>query len=181
MILRPLPPQAANLCSVAGASPRLVAHLTLVHDVAVQICDWLSRAFPNLAFDRNAVEFGAATHDIGKAFHSNELSAGGHSHEPRGRTWMEATGIEPTLARFAETHGAWRTGADIEFEDLLVILADKVWKGKRLDDIEHRIVTHVSEAAGIPEWEVFQRFDDEMQRIASLADQRLAWQGSFPA
>lgn len=179
MKLRPLPQPASNLCSLAGASPRLVAHLTLVHDVAVQICDWFSKTFPNVPFDRETVEFGAATHDIGKAFHSKELSAGGHSHEPRGRLWLESNGIEPRLARFAETHGAWRTGADVGFEDLLVILADKVWKGKRLDDIEHRIVAHVAKSVGLEEWDVFQQLDETLQDIAAFADQRLAYQASF--
>jgi hypothetical protein len=61
MKLRPLPPIAADLLAIVGAQPRLVAHLTLVHDVALQLVPAFQRAFPALVVDEAAVLFGAAT------------------------------------------------------------------------------------------------------------------------
>jgi len=62
--LRELPVEAARLLDVLHAPPRLAAHLRLVHDVAAALTVALERRYPDLAFDRVAVLFGAATHDI---------------------------------------------------------------------------------------------------------------------
>ena len=61
----PLPPEAAELLQRLGAPSRLVAHLTLVHDVARQLLSQLRTAFPKFRPDEAAILFGAATHDIG--------------------------------------------------------------------------------------------------------------------
>jgi HD superfamily phosphodiesterase len=68
----------------AGASPRLAAHLRAVYDVACQMIERLHARWPELDFDADAVRFGAATHDIGKAKHPDELSGPGSAHEPDG-------------------------------------------------------------------------------------------------
>ncbi|WP_431962932.1 hypothetical protein [Actinacidiphila sp. bgisy160] len=81
------------------------------------------------------MRFGAATHDIGKALHVAELSAPGSAHERAGRAQLLAQGVTPRLARFAATHGSW-TDAAVTMEDLLVSVADKVWKGKRVTELE---------------------------------------------
>jgi hypothetical protein len=36
--VQPLPPQVQQLLQTLAAPPRLIAHLTLVHDVAEQLC-----------------------------------------------------------------------------------------------------------------------------------------------
>ena len=82
--VRPLPPQVEVLLHDIGASPRLVAHLRLVHDVAVTLQEQLSVRWPNFAYDNQAVVVGAATHDVGKAIYSDELSAPGTQHEDIG-------------------------------------------------------------------------------------------------
>jgi hypothetical protein len=75
-------------------------------------------------FDRDAVLFGAATHDTGKAIHVAELAA----------------------------------RADVDVEDLLVSVADKVWKTQRISDLEQLVV----------------------DRLAAGADHRLRLQNSYP-
>jgi hypothetical protein len=60
-----LPPNVAQLLERLSAPPRLAAHLRLVHDVAGQFVDLLASGHPDLIVDRDAVVFGAATHDIG--------------------------------------------------------------------------------------------------------------------
>jgi hypothetical protein len=107
--------------------------------------------------------------------HPAELSGPGSAHELAGYSLLLSKGVEESLARFARTHGSW-DAADSTFEDLLVTLADKVWKGKRLPELEQR----VAERLGGPPWETFLALDDELERIASGADERLAFQAAHP-
>ena len=62
----PLPIEVIEICRAVDAPPRLVAHLTLVHDVAGKFMESLRRMFPELEFDEEVISFGAATHDIGR-------------------------------------------------------------------------------------------------------------------
>ncbi|MEV4149134.1 HD domain-containing protein [Amycolatopsis sp. NPDC049691] len=168
----PLPPRARELLETLDAPPRLGAHLRVVHDVAVALTAW---AADRVAFDAGAVLFGAATHDIGKVRHPEELSGPGSAHGPAGYALLLSHGVPEGLARFAGTHGSW-SAPDATVEDLLVSLADKVWKGKRVPDLESRVAGLL---AGEP-WEAFLVLDDELSRIASEADARLAFQGAYP-
>lgn len=157
--LRPLPDRVAELLRKLDAPPRLAAHLRAVHDVAHRLVDWLEERQPALRFDRDAVLFGAATHDIGKTAHVGELSGPGSAHEEAGRELLLAQGVSAELARFAGTHAAW-TGPDIGIEDLLVSVADKIWKNKRVQELEDLVVARLAEASGRTRWEEFLAFDD---------------------
>ncbi len=178
--LRSLPDEAATLLHRLHAPPRLVAHLRLVHDVAVQLVDTLSQEYRALPLQADAIRFGAATHDIGKIMHPAELAGPGHQHEADGETLLLHQGVASHLARFARTHAAWRQHPETPLEDLLVALADTCWKGKRDTELEQRIVTHITEACGRDYWDVFLRLDDLVEQIAAEAETRLAWQAQFP-
>jgi hypothetical protein len=108
---------------------------------------WVEKRYPALLFDREAVLFGATTHDIGKTVHVCELSGPGAAHEQAGRTLLLGHGVSPELARFAATHALW-TKPSVGLEDLLVSLADKIWKNKRVPDLEDLVVARLSEATG---------------------------------
>jgi hypothetical protein len=177
--LEPLPEAGARVLAECGAPPRLVAHGRLVHDVAVHLLDWLGRHHPDLEVDTEAVRFGAAVHDIGKTVHPEELSAPGHRHERAGERLLLEHGTPPRLARFCATHGDW-VHADRTLEDLLVSLADKVWKGARNKDLELRVVRWIADAEGRRAWEVFAALDDFLQDLADGADRRLAHQARHP-
>jgi hypothetical protein len=177
--LRPLPPEAAALLTTLQAPPRLVAHLRAVHDVAAQLTAWVAEHHPSATFNRTAVLYGAATHDIGKVLHPTELSAPGSAHEPAGHTLLLSHGVPEHLARFARTHASWHAPG-IGPDDLLVSLADKVWKAKRVPDLEHLVTVWLATASGLEPWEAFLALDDELDRIASGADARLAFQSSYP-
>lgn len=161
------------MLEVVDAPPRLAAHLLLVHDVACQLVDWVEEHGPKL--DRDAVLFGAATHDIGKVRYPAELSGPGSQHEHAGYELLLEHGFPERLARFARTHASWNEPG-IEFEDLMVSLADKVWKGKRVPDLEDLVVSRLP---GVP-WEAFMALDDVLDRIAAAADVRLAFQTAHP-
>lgn len=177
--MQPLPDRAAQLLRDLQAPPRLAAHLRAVHDVAHQLVDWITRRCPALPIDGEAVLFGAATHDIGKTAHIDELSGPGSAHEQTGRELLLTHGISPELARFAATHAAW-TAPGIVIEDLLVSVADKIWKNKRVPNLEDLVVAQLAEASGRTPWEEFLALDDILTTIGNGADQRLAFQASYP-
>lgn len=177
--LGPFPAHARALLERLDAPPRLAAHLRLVHGVARELCTWLAANHPAVPVDRAAAEFGAATHDIGKILHPAELSGPGSAHEEAGRALLVEHGVAPDLARFARTHSAWHEPG-IGIEDLVVSLADKVWKGKRVADLEQLVVDRLAAARRCEAWKVFLPFDDELAAIAAGADRALAFQARFP-
>ncbi|MGW1728325.1 HD domain-containing protein [Streptomyces sp. NPDC002306] len=177
--LRALPGSVAELLVELGSPPRLAAHLRAVHDVAHQLADWMQEHCPALHFDRDAVLFGAATHDIGKTVHTGELSGPGAAHEQAGQALLLGRGVSPALARFAATHASW-TQPQIGVEDLLVSLADKIWKNQRVPGLEDLVVARQAEAGGRAVWEEFLALDDVLSRIGDGAGERLAFQASFP-
>ena len=111
--IRDLPDDARQVLKRLNAPPRLVAHLTLVHDVAADILKSLQAQWPNLSIDKGAVLFGAATHDIGKVLHPAELVGPGSKHERDGPGLLEQVGIPADRCRFARTHGTWKQEADL--------------------------------------------------------------------
>jgi len=178
-LLRPLPPRAVELLLAVDGPPRLAAHLRAVHDVAGQLLDWLRPAYPRLDVDQDAVLFGAAIHDIGKTIHPEELTGPGSRHEPAGRELLLGHGVPAELARFAASHARWdRPGVSVE--ELLVSLADKIWKGRREQGLETLVVGRLAVAGTEQPWEAFMRLDDVLGRIGAEADARLAFQTRYP-
>ncbi|MEV7023014.1 HDIG domain-containing metalloprotein [Kitasatospora sp. NPDC093558] len=173
----PLPPDAAALLDAVDAPPRLRAHLALVHEVAVTIADFC--AATGLDVDREALLYGAATHDIGKTVHPEELSAPGSAHEPAGHALLREHGVPERLARFARSHASWGEPG-VTVEELLVGLADKAWKNSRVRDLEDRVVERLATATGREPWEVFLALDDLLTRIGDDAPRRLAVQAEYP-
>ncbi|MFD5767761.1 HD domain-containing protein [Streptomyces sp. NPDC127049] len=177
--LRPLPAEAAALLRALGAPPRLAAHLRAVHDVAVEVVDWVRERHPGLAFDQDAVLFGAATHDVGKVVHPEELVGPGSAHEAAGRELLLRHGVGAERARFAASHARW-DDPDVTVEDLLVSVADKVWKDKRVAGLEDRLVRVLARASGREPWEEFLALDELLVRLGAGAGRRLAFQAAFP-
>ena len=170
---RPLPEKIQRLCT--DAPNLLVAHLILVHDVAVDLVEGLRQKFPDLEFDHEAVCFGAASHDLGKVKHPNELTGPGRQHEEDGPALLEEHGVEPRFSRFSGSHGAWSTET-LPIEDLLVALCDCVWKGQRLEELEKLVIEKIAEQTGVESWKIFSELDALLDEIASQGDERLAWQ-----
>jgi putative nucleotidyltransferase with HDIG domain len=178
---RPLPQETVTLLRQVAAPPRLVAHLILVHDVAATLIDRLLAAFPEISLRREEVLFGASIHDIGKATNRSELIRSGAEHERRGLELLRSMGVSAERARFAYTHGNWDTEPNVKLEDLVVALADKCWKGKRVDELESKIAALLSVASTKPEWQCFAELDKIIQELTNDADERLTWQGAFEA
>lgn len=174
-----VPERVAGLLERVGAQPRLVAHLELVHGVAVELLAAVGRRWPGVEVDEAAVRFGAATHDVGKVRHPEELTGPGHAHEPAGYALLVELGVDPADARFARTHASWGLPG-ISLEELLVALADKVWKNRREEELEDLVTGRIAEICGLERWEVFLELDEVLTAIGEGAEGRLAYQSSFP-
>jgi len=122
--LIPLPKKVEEICREIDAPPRLVAHLTLVHDVAVKLIERITYKYPSVSFNEQNVKSGAATHDLGKAVYPSELISSGNQHENIGEDLLKRFNVPSELARFTRTHASWKTEAASNLEDLLVALAD---------------------------------------------------------
>lgn len=178
--LIPLPKKVEEICQQVNAPPRLIAHLTLVHDVAVKLLIEIKREFPDINIDEQSIKFGAATHDIGKAVYRNELVSSGNQHEEFGANLLKKFDVSDELARFTRTHAIWKTDSTLKLEDYLVSLADICWKGKRDSDLEMLICNQISFVTKSEIWDVFIVLDEILQSITIDADIRLAWQQQFP-
>ncbi len=177
--LRELPDVASRICDSLQASSRLVAHLTIVHDVATRLTEQLCDAWPELVIDLNAVHLGSALHDIGKAIVHEELHTPGSCHETAGERILLEAGLDPMLASMAKNHGHCWSDDTPRLEDLCVALADKCWKGKRHAELETAVVESLAQVVGQESWEVFSTVDQIITGLATHSDERLSWQATF--
>ncbi len=157
---------------------RLRRHLQLVYAVAHTLVHVLETKFPKLTFNKSFVLFGAATHDIGKVHIHSELFERGKTHEEIGEKLLLQLGYEMEKARFARTHGNWEA-ENLKFEDLLVCLADKIWKGKRIPELESKIRAHIINTLQLPYWDVYFELDTCIEHIVLDADKRLIYQSGI--
>lgn len=153
-----------------GAPPRLVRHHELVVEAAREIVACLAIFAPY--FEASVVLIGAAVHDAGKILHPSELDGPGDRHEVDGHDLLVRNGLL-NLARFCITHARW-AGDDVQLDDLLVALADCLWKGKRVAELERRVVQQLAVRSRIDFWDVFVVADDVFERVAGRAFERLA-------
>jgi hypothetical protein len=165
------PADASQLLADLGASPWLIRHHELVveamHVLVARVRDELG-----VAFDRELALLGAALHDAGKVVHPQEMTGPGHQHELAGEKLVISHGVPGNVARFCVTHAAWNDDSR-EIEDLLVALADKLWKGKREEQLERRVVGLVARLTNKELWEVFDAFDSICEEIAAGGSDRL--------
>ena len=162
--------EAYDLLTARGASHRLLTHLKLVGEAA----DKLVTVYRELGVpvDIKLIELGAAVHDAGKIVHRNELDGPGSLHEEAGREMLLELGVQPKVAECCVTHGAWQ-GPQVSLEERSVALADKLWKGKRVAELELAVIDDVAARLGIDRWDIFTRLDETFEEIADAAPSRL--------
>ncbi|MDX1664234.1 MAG: HD domain-containing protein [Candidatus Promineifilaceae bacterium] len=176
--LHTLPEAAAELLQSVQLHPFLLAHLILVHDVAARLVEAIQARWPAVALNAEAIRFGAATHDIGKVVFPEEILAPGEAHREAGRTLLLELGIGPERARFTATHVPERA-LNGELEDILVALADVLWKGGRHEPLETALLERLTATDAEEAWETFMALDDLLTQLSGEADKRLLWQAQF--
>ena len=109
----------------------------------------------------------------------NELVGPGKEHEQRGPLILEECGAPKTKPRFAYTHGNWAKSERLQIEDLLVAIADNVWKDTPNEQLENTIVGLLTTTSGKERWSCYFEWDEILGSLAEEADERLAWQAEF--
>lgn len=165
---------AYRLLSELGAPEQLRVHVQLVGEAAER----LMRAYVELGvgFDARIIELGVVLHDVGKIRYPDELNAPGAMHEQAGEALLLAHGVQPEIARCCVSHARWQDAA-VSFEERTVALADKLWKGKRVEALELCIIDEVASRLGAGRWDVFARLDAVFEEIADGGTARLEQAG----
>lgn len=153
-----------------GVPARLYRHVELVGEAA----DLLLLGFQKLGIVLNEdyVRVGVALHDIGKSIHQDELSASGKQHEAEGERMLLARGVSPEVARVCRSHGQWRTEAQTT-EELVIALADKLWKGARVAELEELVIDRLAVLNEKDRWDYFTELDSLFEEVASTSESRL--------
>ena len=154
-----------------GASARLIRHVELVGEAGEALVANLQKR--GIHFDANFVECGIAIHDAGKMLFPEELDGPGSQHEVAGERMLLERGVDPKLAHCCVSHAVWAADG-VTFEERLVALADKLWKGKREKALELVIIDSAAERSGLTRWALFAELDILFEDIAAGADDRLA-------
>ena len=163
--LLPLHSEVEVIFKELAIPPRLYAHSLLVHDVANKLAEAITSTWENLNIDKNSVLFGAAIHEKG------------HKHEQEGKRLLISLGVPEEKAKFAVTHATWFEKSTIE--ELIVSLADKVWKGSRIQDLEDLLIEKISTKTKTEHWAIFCLLDSIIEDITKDADKRLSFQNNF--
>jgi hypothetical protein len=161
---------ARQLLKSLGAPPRLIAHTGFVGEAADALIAKLQNMHAGL--DSNFVRIGVVLHDAGKIEYPNELAGPGNAHEPAGEVLLLSKGVAPDLARCCLSHARWAS-MTCSLEELVIALADTLWKGKRLTALETAVVKVVSAKMKHDYWEVFIDLDTCFENIAAAGAERL--------
>jgi hypothetical protein len=161
---------AYTMLQSLGASHRLICHVKLVGEAAEVLIAKLQQL--QVPVDACFVRLGVAFHDAGKILHPEELVAKGTHHEAAGEQLLIANGVDPSLARCCRSHGQWQT-MDCCFEELLVALADTLWKGKRNTQLEGEVIQWIATLSQKDYWELFVEIDACFEEIAADSHSRL--------
>ncbi|UZR94080.1 HD domain-containing protein [Chondrinema litorale] len=169
------PNKIVELLEKLNSPERLSRHLQIVYSTAYELLSQIKKEWSVIELDEELILFGAGTHDIGKTKIKSEIFNSGKEHETVGKRILEELGLAETESRFALTHGNWKE-SDLLLEDLLVSLADKIWKGKRVEELEERVGHAIANKLKVDYWDVYVKLDKILEEISIGADERLIWQ-----
>jgi hypothetical protein len=162
---------AYKLLQHLGASAHLIQHVKLVGEAAESLISSFKQF--DIAFDADWIRLGVVFHDVGKILHPSELVQKGNQHEATGEILLLANNVDPKIARCCLSHGQWQQ-MECSFEELVVALADNLWKGKRNTELEHKVITTVAELSCQDYWDIFLGLDREFEEVAAKGDLRLS-------
>jgi HD domain len=159
-----------------GASPRLMQHVKLVGEAAEMLIFQFQKL--GISFDADWIRLGVAFHDVGKILYPSELVEKGNEHEAAGEMLLLSQGVDPKIARCCRSHGQWQT-IECSFEELVIALADNLWKGKRNTDLENKVITKVAAICHQDYWNMFVGLDGRFEEVAAGGDLRLSRSVAF--
>lgn len=160
---------ALSLLNALGASASLIQHAKIVSEVAAQVLACLDLSVDQI--QHSVVLIGAMLHDVGKVKYPEELRQPGHQHELAGQQMLMALSIPEQIAEICVTHAGWQLAKSTEA--LVVALADKLWKGSRVPDLEDRIIRQLAEIKQQEFWSLYLTVEPCFDQIAEDAPTRL--------
>lgn len=163
---------ARRLLTEIGAPARLLRHVELVGEAGDALLSTLAGHSFEVRVDESFVRAGIVLHDAGKVLHPAELEGSGSAHEPAGERLLLSRGVSPALARVCRSHAQWQN-LECSLEELLIALADKLWKGVRKAELEELAIRRVAEIAERDYWDTFVILDGAFEAIANGGDTRL--------
>jgi putative nucleotidyltransferase with HDIG domain len=161
---------ALALLASLGAPPRLVTHGRLVAEAAEELL-FFCRSI-GLVVDEGLVRAGAVLHDAGKCLYPSELEARGARHEEAGQELLLRKGVSPRVARCCVSHARWNA-MPCTLEELLVALADTLWKGVRRPELESDVFDEVVRRTSADGWAMYLALDTTLEAIANSGPDRL--------
>ncbi|WP_282124971.1 HD domain-containing protein [Marinifilum flexuosum] len=170
-----LPNRIVELLEEVDSPERLKRHLQIVYSTASELVKQIRQEWPTIVFNEELILFGAGTHDIGKSEITKELYEKGRKHELKGKYLLQNHGFKKEEARFAFTHGNWQE-ENLTIEDLIVSLSDKIWKGKRIEELEEKVGKIISDNLNIDYWEVYVKLDKILIKLSNKSDELILWQ-----
>lgn len=153
------------------APPKLILHVKLVGESAELIISKLRELGVHL--DESLVRLGVAFHDVGKMLHPEELITKGNNHEAAGEALLFMHGVDPKLARCCRSHAQWQI-MECSLEELCIALADTLWKGKRISQLEELFIKALAKLRSKDYWDLFIEMDSSFETIALEGDSRLS-------
>lgn len=171
LIVLETPEEALKMLTRLGAPSRLIRHLELVGEAGEEMTSKLDDL--KVQYNKTLVLVGIAVHDAGKILHPEELEAGGSLHEAEGEKLLLQQGVAKEIARCCRSHSQYKN-MDVSFEEMLIALADKLWKGKREADLELMIIDEIARRLKSDRWDLFEPLDTCFEEIASNGNQRLS-------
>jgi hypothetical protein len=162
---------AIRLLERLGAPAELLTHARIVSETAEELIDGLVEAGAK-GIARDEVLLRAALHDAGKIVEPAELHVPGSRHEAAGEALLLEHGVAPALARICRSHARWDQLDDVSSSELLAALADKLWRGKRDEALEHLVANDF--VRGETDWfRTYTRYLDVFERVAEAGGRRL--------
>lgn len=161
---------AYQLLEALGAPQRLVKHAFLVMEAGESLLAECARL--GVLVDATFVKIGIVIHDVGKIEFPEELAASGSMHTKAGERLLLEHGVAPQIARCCVSHAYWASMA-CSLEELLIALADKLWKGKREPLLETFVIDEVAQHLGLARWDVYMELDSEFELVAADGHERL--------
>jgi len=134
---------ARSLLADLGAPPHLLRHVEPVGEAAEALVASFHEHRVHL--DDVFVRVSVVLHDASKIVYSGELKEPGDEHEPAG----ERLRTMP-----------------VELEELVIALADKLWKGVRAPDLEERVLHDAATRSGRPFWDLIVPFGSCFESVA---------------
>ena len=164
--------EALALLEALGAPAHLRRHGAIVQSVADEVIEALAAV--SVPLERRLVLAGAALHDAGKCLYPEELHGPGDRHEAAGQRLLLERGVDAAIAEMCVSHAQWdRESPPLSIEALAVALSDKLWKGKRVEALERRVIERAAVMTGGEFWDVFTLLDGAFEAIADRGSDRL--------